>query len=350
MINDKNLKQEGAEGSTNLQAQIITINQGLSYSDVKEIADGIFKSNFMELSEKAANIAQERVDELVDKFLDGLKNRNPETLQNMEDPAMQYALFTAQKEYAKSGDKDLGDILVDILVDRAALSERSLKQIVLDESLDVVSKLTDNQLDTLTIIFLLKHTINNDLDSLEKLDEYLNINIKPFVSGLSKENSLFQHLEYCGCSTISDGLLGLEGLFNDRYKGLFSNGFTVEEFIKTYSPIEKYNEYFTTSLHDVSKLQIGFRNDDDLEEKLSQNKVPSDIIENLKQFFNLTTMPLSDIKSYLINKREYMSTLFDIWENSHLQGMSITSVGIALAQANFRRKTGISIDLGIWIK
>lgn len=35
---------------------------------------------------------------------------------------------------------------------------------------------------------------------------------------------------------------------------------------------------------------------------------------------------------------------------SPLQNMALTSVGIAVAAANLRRKTGISIDLGIWIK
>jgi hypothetical protein len=45
-----------------------------------------------------------------------------------------------------------------------------------------------------------------------------------------------------------------------------------------------------------------------------------------------------------------MAVLFDIWENSKMKSMSLTSVGIAIAQANFKRKTGDMIDLGIWIK
>lgn len=350
MINNKNLKQEGAEGSTNLQGQVITIHQGLSYADVKEIAIDIFKSNFLELSEKAATTARERVDELVEKFLGELQNRNPEAAQNMENPAMQYALFTAQKEYAKSGDKDLADVLVDILVDRAAITEKNLKQIVLDESLDVVSKLTNNQMDTLTIGFLLKYSKNNTLDTLEKLDNYLVTYLKPFINTLSKENSLFQHLEYCGCASISIGSSQIETIFQARYKGLFSKGFTIEDYNVNVSSEDLHKKYITSCLHDKEKHQIAFLDDEVLEETLKSDNVSIEFINKLKSYFTQTTLQPNEVKEYLKSRGDFMPTLFDIWDNSSLKAITMTSVGIALAQANFRRKTGITFDLGIWIK
>ena len=115
MLKDQN--QESGDNSTNLQGKTIIINQGLSYADAKEIALDVFKSNFLELSAKAAETAKRRAEELVDNFLNELKQRAPESLNKMEDPGMQYAIFTAQKEYAKTGDKDLSKLLVDILVD-----------------------------------------------------------------------------------------------------------------------------------------------------------------------------------------------------------------------------------------
>ena len=120
MISDKITKQEGGENSTNLQGQSIVINQGISYLDAKNIAIDVFKANYLELSVKAADTAKQRAEELVDNFLNEVKERNPKAIQTMEDPGMQYAIFTAQKEYAKTGDKDLSDMLVDILVDRAS--------------------------------------------------------------------------------------------------------------------------------------------------------------------------------------------------------------------------------------
>ena len=45
-----------------------------------------------------------------------------------------------------------------------------------------------------------------------------------------------------------------------------------------------------------------------------------------------------------------MKEIFDVWENSGLKLLRLTSVGIAIAQANFRKKTNLPVDLSIWIK
>ena len=55
-----------------------------------------------------------------------------------------------------------------------------------------------------------------------------------------------------------------------------------------------------------------------------------------------------EVKEYLLKQGIFMEKLFDMWELSKL--MSLTSVGIAIAQANYRKKTGESIDLSKWIK
>lgn len=119
MIKDSNQKQEGGDHSTNLQSKTVTIYQGISYAEAKEIALDVFKANFIQLKQEAAEIAKTRAEEITDVFLEKLNSRNPDAIRNFNEPALQDALFTAQKEYAKTGDKDLGDLLVDILVDRA---------------------------------------------------------------------------------------------------------------------------------------------------------------------------------------------------------------------------------------
>lgn len=202
MLNDKVFKQEGGDKSTNLQGQTIVINNGITYEDAKGIALDVFKSNYLKLSTKAANIAKQRAEELVDDYLQQMMARKPEAINTMEGPGMQYAIFSAQKEYAKTGDKNLSDMLVDILVDRASIPERNLKQIVLDESLLVVPKLTTSQIDIITLIFILRHTQNDGVVNLPILKDYLIQFLNPFIYTLSKEDSLYQHIEYTGCGTV----------------------------------------------------------------------------------------------------------------------------------------------------
>lgn len=350
MINDKINKQEGGENSTNLQGQNIVINQGITYQDAKNIAIDVFKSNYLELSTKAAETAKQRAEELVDDFLTEVQKRSPESINSMENPGMQYAIFTAQKEYAKTGDKDLSDMLVDILVDRAAQQERNLKQIVLDESLSIVPKLTISQLDTLTIVFILKYSRNFQVGSVPLLKKYLEDYILPFTSTLSKDASLYQHLEFAGCGSISIGSSKIESIISKTYKGIFSKGFTKEEFEKTEIPFDKYPHIIIPCLQDNSKFQLAAIDDETLIERAKSLNIEEAELNKLKPLMNRNQMNETEVKELLKQQGDFMNTLLDIWDNSHLKNMTLTSVGIAVATANLRRKTGITVDLGIWIK
>lgn len=350
MINDKISKQEGGENSTNLQGQSIVINQGISYLDAKNIAIDVFKANYLELSVKAADTAKQRAEELVDNFLNEVKERNPKAIQTMEDPGMQYAIFTAQKEYAKTGDKDLSDMLVDILVDRASQEERNLKQIVLDESLKVVPKLTASQMDSLTIIFIIKYSRNFGINNLPTFKDYLTSYIKPFTSILSKEHSLYQHLEFTGCGSISLGAAKIQDVFSKTYKGIFCKGFTKEQIESVIPEFERFKTLIIPCLNDSEKLQIAALDEEVLEEKSKQLGLSNDEINKLKPFLNNHQLKGEELIKLIKEQGDFMSSLFEIWDNSSLKNMTLTSVGIAIATANLRRKTGITVDLGIWIK
>lgn len=350
MINDKVFKQEGGDNSTNFQGQTIVINNGITYEDAKGIALDVFKSNYLELSTKAADTAKQRAEELVDDFLQQIMARKPEAISTMEDPGMQYAIFSAQKEYAKTGDKNMSDMLVDILVDRASLPERNLKQIVMDESLQIVPKLTNSQIDTLTLVFILRYTQNHGISNLLSFKNYLLQYLNPFISALSKENSLYQHIEYTGCGAVGLGEIKIEDIFLRTYSGLFSKGFTIDELKTIIDDYEKYPEMYTTCLQDNLKLQINAISEDVIEDKLKKHNTNIDTINKFKTLFNQHQMNTNEVKSYLEKETSFMKDLLDFWDNSSMKHLTLTSVGIAIATANLRRKTGISVDLDIWIK
>jgi hypothetical protein len=350
MFGDKENKQEGGDNSTNLQGQSIVIHQGITYTDAKNIAIDVFKSNYLELSEKAATTARQRAEELVDGFLTEIQQRNPEAINQMDNPGMQYALFSAQKEFARTGDKDLSDMLVDILVDRASQTERNLKQIVLDESLNIVPKLTSSQLDTLTVLFTFKYTRNFSVTNFQTLQSYLRQYVKPFVDNLSKETSLYQHLEFSGCGSVSLGSNNIEKNLLTTYKGIFSKGFTKEQFESGGLTLERFKNLICPCINDNEKFQLAVIDDEVLEEKAKQNDFTIEEINSLKPFFNNYQMNITEAKAKIIEQDDYLSNLFDVWDTSSLKNLTLTSVGIAIATANLRRKTGITLDLGIWIK
>lgn len=350
MINDKNLKQEGGEQSTNLQGQNVNIYNGISYSDAKEIFQDLFKSNFLHLKNEAAEIAQERAEEITDKFLTNLTEKSPESFDEFKEPAMQDALFTAQKEYAKSGDSDLGDLLVDILVDRAQTQSRNMLQLVLDESLKIAPSLTVAQLDTLTLNFLLLRTISRGLRNFKALEEMIKRDIEPFVDNLLTDQNQYNYLEFHRCGHVRTGSYGnLEANWLKSYKGLFSKGLDQEAIKIIIENFDQYPQLIKPCMHDGSLLQVAVMDDVMLDKEMERLKVADDIKPKIKQVFNQATMNANEVKELLIKTNPCLQKVFDTFTNSRFNKFELSSVGIAIAHANYRRRTGQTLDLSIWI-
>lgn len=349
MFGKKNLQQKGGESSTNLQGQNVTINNGITYTDAKEIALDVFKSNFLELSQTAAITAKARAEELVDDFLKKLEVTDPSKIDMIQDPDMQYAIFTAQKEYARNGEKDMEEMLVDLLIERIGDNTQSLKRIVLNESLEILPKLIKKQLDILTITFLTQETVNHTINNLETLKYYLETHYVPFLSDLSVDKASYKHLEFTGCC----GQIGIaednfSQFFINRYKGVFSKGFAKKQF----EDIPGYDSSLDTLLipcfNDPNLLQLNALNDSVLENKFRQIE-KSNIFSHYKNLFDNFTMNTEQADNLIIELVPAMSKLISVWRNSYMCAMDPTSVGIMLAHINLKRKANINLKIDIWI-
>lgn len=189
------------DSSLNVQGRNVTIN-GLTYLEARQIALDVFRSNFYQLSEEASNLALKRVETFTDKVIEKLQSEQTLLLDSMKDPDMQYVLYNSQIAYARSGDEDLSEVLINLLVERANTTERTLKQLVINESLAVVPKLTDNQLNLLSLILLFYRSRNPYMKSFEFLEYYIKVFVSPFINSLSVEETNFSHLEYASCGKI----------------------------------------------------------------------------------------------------------------------------------------------------
>ena len=56
-----------------------------------------------------------------------------------------------------------------------------------------------------------------------------------------------------------------------------------------------------------------------------------------------------EIKLKCISLRNYMSNIFDVWDNSSMKNTTLTSVGITIGHGNLKRLIGEFADLSIWI-
>lgn len=348
----KKLKQEGAKNSTNLQGQNVTINNGITYSDAKEIALDIFKSNFLELSQTAALTATSRAEKLVENFLEKVYSEMPERIEKIQDPDMQYAIFTAQKEYARSGEENMEEMLIKILTERIGVDGQTLKKIVLNESLQVLPKLTDNQLDILTIVFLTHETVNNEIVDLETFKNYLILHYIPFITELRTDRTIYKHLEFTGCC----GSIGIpddnfSNILSNRYLGLFSKGFDKQKFIDITKGDEKYNVLLMECINDATKYQLNVMNESVLKATLDKHGLGQELYLKFEDLLKKHKMSVQESDKLLISLVPEIETLISTWKNSYLCVMNTTSVGIMLAYLNLKRKSPeIDFDINKWIK
>ena len=348
MLN-KDQEQNVAEGSTAIQAGGNVTITGLTYAEVKNVALDVFKANFYELAGVAKDIAKARAEEITEAFLAKLQTENPSGFTKSDDPDFQYALFTVQKEYARNGDKELGDLLVDLLVDRSKQQHRDILQIVLNESLNTAPKLTESQLAVLSVIFLFRYTEEHELSDHQMFANYLDRHVAPFAPKLVKNRSCYQHLEFSGSGAIGMGHINLETILGTSYQGQFQKGFAEKEITDRGISIGLDRRFFMQCLNDPSKLQVRENNKEALKNVLEEHKISAEDCAQIDALFDFGTMTDPEIKNKCIEIRPYMSNLFETWSDSDMRSFTLTSVGIAIGHANVKRLVGEFSDLSIWI-
>jgi len=350
-MSSKDQEQYVNENSTAIQAggNVTVVTTGLTYSEVRDIAIDVFKGNFYKLAGSAKQTADTRGEEITEMFLSKLQKEYPAGLEKSRDPDFQYALFTVQKEYARNGDKELGDLLVDLLVDRSKQEQRDILQIVLNESLSTAPKLTQSQLAALAVIFLFRYTQNYGIGSHQMLGEYLDKHAFPFASQVVKNAACYQHLEFSGCGSVGIGAVALESALSRTYQGLFLNGFDEQEVVNRGVSIGMDPRFFTRCLNEASKVQVNALNKGTLDNALEANLVSSEDRAKISALFDVGKMSDAEVRAKCVEIRPYMSGLFDTWSESAMKNFTLTSVGIAIGHANVKRLVGEFANLSIWI-
>lgn len=341
--------QQGGDNSLNIQAEQVTVNTGLSIAHLKEIALEVFEGNFYKLAGVARDTAEKRAREITDQFIQELAEKNPEGMQAAEDPDFQHSLFTVQKEYARCGEKELGDILVDILVDRTKQEERSLLQLVLNESLSIAPKLNSEQLDILSCCFNVLYTRHGKINDIKMLAEYLNNGILIFSGPINSKRANYSHLEFVGCASIRTGKRDIINILTKTYQGIFCKGYPWEAIKALEDREPSIAKIHIPCVHDPALIQAGGM-DDEIIREMCRNRGISE--ESANQLIQIN-------KHHLMNPQEALEFLgkicpgfpgfLDDASSTPFSSLELTSVGIAIAHAHSRRKAGFDADLSIWI-
>ena len=353
MLNSNKSQTQSVEsdGVAQQAGRDLTIhNHGLSYTEAKEVALDVFRANFVQLVGEAREAARVRAEEITERFLKKLQAENPAGLNKANDPDFQYSLYNVQREYARTADNDLGNLLVDLLVDRTKQNQRDMLQIVLNESILVAPKITDQQLAVLSVLFFFLHASMPHVGNHEQFGIQLDRFVKPFVGNLPKGEAAYQHLQFAGCGSLQSMVANsLVAIIKEKYQGLFMSGFDSSEISSCSFAYQQGQRFTTACINNSFRIQTIGLNQTDFDSYMSGAAISDSDKATLKNLFSKNVMSDQELQAKCISIRSYMSELFDAWQKSGLQRFFLTSVGIALGHANIKRMTGEFADLRVWI-
>jgi len=347
MINKRS--QSSGDSSLNIQTEVMNINSGLSISHVRELALEVFDANFHRLSGVAREVAEARAREFTDHFIAQLSKKAPDALESAKDPDFQYAIFHAQKSYVRAGDRQLGSILADILVDRAQKKERDLVQLCLNEAISVAPKLSRAHLDILACRFHLAYFQKEDITNVEELVAYINDNILTFSGSIAESEYDYDYLIYAGCTRKADNAYNASQLLRSKYPMFFVNGFSrgQMELLERENP--KIANFIIPCFQDNTKFQARVMTQAQMNALAKDIGVPQTLVGKLIHTTVNGNMEEYECSNYLVSICPPLKEFFDKSGRGSFQRMELTGVGLAIAHAHSRLITGLNTDLSNWL-
>lgn len=150
-------RQKASGGSVAIQASGNVNYSGLSYVEVKEICIDLMKANFPILREDARQLSMAYVEEFGKKLFEKMVQENlGKTEEKLKNPDVQAAINTSVLHVARMTDKSHQDILCELLMEKIN-EDRDDENLLINEAIEIASKITINQIRFITFIYLLRH-------------------------------------------------------------------------------------------------------------------------------------------------------------------------------------------------
>jgi hypothetical protein len=351
-------QQSSGNNSTNLLAKenIVIVNtSGADPQEVRRIVHDMleaYRDNFLKLSEVAAGRALARAQEFTIVFLNKLLTVNPSALSNVSDPDVQRAIINAQIEFACSGEEDLQQVLIDLLVDRASRSVRDIVTLVLNESITTVPKLTADQRSAIAICFMVRYTAYTPA-TLDEFYKVLEKNCLPIIVDLPTRYAAYQHIQYVGAAAIiSFEHVSIEHALLHQNRRFFFHGTKRGDLPERLQEWADDPNLFMVSYRNLEELQVCCNSQEALDSAaayLGEHGGDDKMIAGYRNLYKSSVMPEHEVKADVIAKVPGSSKLFDAWNDSSLPGMSLTSVGLAIGHAYWRRTNRDLPGLSRWL-
>ncbi len=319
--------------------------EGLTIEETKRIIREVVRMEYSILFGEALREFQARANVLIDNIIEKVESTDPLLKQRFKEPSVQLTLNAVLKEYGKTGDLDLGEGLVDLMIEKLASEDGSIQSHIIDEAINILPKLNKDHLIFLAMSFRFRNTYNTTLTDLTKFNSYFQQWISLTLPITSIDEDFFKYLKFLRCVQDMPKINSYkpyEELIQIFYGGLFNKGFDPQE-VAPEIMTKLYNaQLITICLHDNTKFQISALNEEILKNRLNGFQ-ESDKIQILKMFTD-NIIPQTEIKEYLLSQNKKWSDLLNFLNDKNFNCYELSTVGIYIGEKYFDKieKTIIS--------
>lgn len=324
------------------------IYQGLSYTEAKDLVESVIDQKLMVFKNEAKDEYRIRTQEFGNILKEKLSTLPEEEILKLKEPDTQMALLEAATISGRKQNPDLRAVLADLVINRIKNDQsgkEELKNIVYNEAITTIGKITSDQLKIITLCYLLRYVSFLNINSWDAFKNYFSKNISPFID-FNNTDSQFQHIEYAGCGSIGIGSWNLDQIYQQEYSFLFQNDISEEE-VNNLSLSEDLKAK-VIGKNEKENLFIRFKNKSSIEDYIKKELIESDIGTKIKNLFENKIKSTGEVRKEIEENIDIGKKVFEIWDKN-LKHLSLTSVGIAIGATYFEQIVGEKIDINIWI-
>jgi len=340
---------ETGDNSLNAQAaRDVNIYVIQTPAQVDEKLWELFKINFPKMLDVAQELATERVGWFNGQFATKDPSQQETIIKSLADPDKVNSLFEAQKNFALSGNEDLGAALIDLLNNRCLEPSGTLKSIVLREALKTAPLLTIDQMDIITCAWVVTD-LRNDLSfNFDIFCGWLRKNLIPFTKKLPKTEPVYIHIEYTGAVLLNlFGSSSIAEIYLIEYPHLFSKGFDLSEIDPEF---QNYKDIlFRPSFYDSTKFEFNLLPGMSME-TLAANVGLTPRAEALKDIQNRFQMNRGEVDQALSNRIPEFVEFQQLWDSTLIKNLHVNAVGVAIAYTRWRQVTDAKEPLELFLR
>lgn len=174
------------------------VNVGLSYTEVESLCNHVIASKMQALQEEARRAATIQVAETSNLLHSRINNLESALYSQFAKPEVQFALRDTLEGVLRNPTKEVQENMVDLLIERIKEERRTSKQMLINDALKILPKLSKESLDALTLLTF--RNLNRKGTATDLISWFKCMN--PLLDGLSSITSFdISYLLQADCVT-----------------------------------------------------------------------------------------------------------------------------------------------------